>query len=755
MAQEKTKDKKSNKIPNFAEYERERLKKMASDARKVAQELKSTGQKIGQDVLDAPEKKIKEQGTLKTSWEVFKEAWAKTGKDFRKSVGYKMGESVFQGLLPYCQNLLFGSLPGIVTGTSGATAKFFGAAALNVARQRLGDFCRFKSKMATIVLNDTHANAASSSIYKDILHKPRPYFKDNAPASLGGLTSEIVSAKNTLLNTSVECMSKAVIFGISSASLIAVDPMLAAGVFGVTVVTAEFGGFMNNAYRKLNSKMRSFSQKISKENSDSIKNTPLVQDTNRVDTETKQMENRLNKASKVTQKITYAKSKAYLKMRMAINIGMEGLIMAAAFADVVKTGDIGRFALISSASWQMMSSGNMLSEFWNEMQAGTHRLIDASKKLITPKELERVTGKEKLTEQDTKISVRNVNFAYPQIKDVTDMSLVEAMDRGGEIKRGENILKDLSIDFDKGGLTAVVGTSGNGKSTLMSLIRHDYDAQSGQIFIGDKEIRELSDDELNAHIAFVDQNVHFFDESVGYNLKYFKPDATDEELMQACEKAGFNSDIQKFDEGLLHKIGQDGSKLSGGQRQRLALARVFLTDKPIVIMDEPTTGLDPNLSLKIMKSLKDMARDKTVIMVTHNPTEVALSDRVVVVEKGEIAADGKPMDLIKTSEFLRNVLTKDDIKNKNKLYQTSINGINPMQEAATVLNEEANGKVLSDIERAEKRKLLEAHKRAYVGVRKKTIENERRKVGKPLPEKKQRQPLNPPSAIPSRGGTEI
>lgn len=728
---------------------------MASEAKKIAQDLKSAGQKIGQDVLDAPEKKVKEQGTLKTAWEVFKEAWAKTGKDFRKSVGYKMGESVFQGLLPYCQNLLFGSLPGIVTGASGATAKFIGAAALNVVRERLGEFCRFKSKMATIVLTDTHANAASSTIYKDILHKPRPYFKKNAPASLGGVTSEIVSAKNALLNTSVECLSKAVVFGISSASLVAVDPMLAAGVLGVTAVTAEFGGFMNNAYRKLNSKMRSLSQKISKENRDSIKNTPLVQDTNRVEMEAKQMESRLNKSSKAMQKITYASSKAYLKMSMAINVCMQGLIMAAAFADVVKTGDIGRFALISTASWQMINSGSRLSELWNAMQAGTYRLIDASKKLITPKELERVTGKEKLTERDTKISVRHVNFAYPQIKDVTDMSLVEAMDRDGEIKRGEEVLKDLSVEFDKGGLTAVVGTSGHGKSTLMSLIRHDYDAQSGQIFIGDKEIRELSDDELNAHIAFVDQNVHFFDESVGYNLKYFKPDATDEELMQACEKSGFNSDIQKFKNGLFRKIGQDGSELSGGQKQRLALARVFLTDKPIVIMDEPTTGLDPNLSLKIMKSLKDMAQDKTVIMVTHNPTEVALSDRVVVIEKGEIAADGKPMDLIKTSEFLRNVLTKDDIKNKNKLYQTSVNGVNPMQEAATVLNEESKGKVLSDIERAEKRKLLEAHKRAYVNVRKKTIENERRKVGKPLPEKRQKQPLNPPSAIPSRGGAEM
>ncbi len=755
MAQEKTKDKKSNKIPTFAEYERERMKNLAKEVRKAAQELKSSGQKIGKEVLDAPEKKIKEQGTLKTSWEVFKEAWEKTGKDFRKSVGYKMGESALQGLAPYCQNLWIGSLPGVVDGASGAIAKFFGASALNVARQRLAALCGFKSRMATIVLNDTHANAASSAIYKDILHKPRPYFKKNAPASLGGITSEIVSAKNTLLNQSVDCLSKVVIFGISSASLMAVNPLLAAGVLGVTVMTAEFGRYMNNIYRKFDSKMRSLSQKISKENSDSIKNTPLVQDTNRVEMEARQMENRLNKSSKIKQKIIYASSKANLKMKTIVNFGMEGLIIAAALADMLKTGDIGRFFLISAASWQMIDAGNKISELWAGMQAGTYRLIDASKKLITPKELERVTGKEKLTERDTKISVRNVSFAYPQIKDVTDMSLVEVMDREGEIKRGEDVFKDLSVEFDKGGLTAVVGTSGNGKSTLMSLIRHDYDIQSGQIFIGDKEIRELSDEELNAHIAFVEQKVHFFDQSIGYNLKYFKPDATDEELMQACEKAVFDQDIQKFKRGFSRKIGQDGSELSGGQCQRLALARVFLPDKPIVIMDEPTTGLDPSLSLKFMKSLKDMAQNKTVIMVTHNPTEIALADRVVVIEKGEVAADGKPIDLIKTSEFLRNVLTKDDIKNKNRLYQTSVNGINPMQEAATVLNEETNGKVLSDIERAEKRRLLEAHKRAYVGVRKKTIENQRRKEGKALPEKKQRQPLNPPSAIPSRGGAEI
>ena len=225
--------------------------------------------------------------------------------------------------------------------------------------------------------------------------------------------------------------------------------------------------------------------------------------------------------------------------------------------------------------------------------------------------------------------------------------------------------------------------------------------------------------------------------------------------MEACRKAGFDKDVEKFKDDLSHRIGQDGAKLSGGQQQRLALARAFLTDKPIVIMDEPTTGLDGQLSLKVMKALKDMAKEKTVIMVTHNPAEVALSDRVVVVEKGKISADGKPQDLIKSNEFLRSFLTKEDIKTKRRLYNMSINGANPMQEAAELLNGEAGGRILSDAERAEKRRLLEAHKRAYVGVRKNALKSERVKTGKDLPEKKERQPLQPVPAVPVKGGAEM
>lgn len=737
------KKKENNQIPNFVEYEIKRIEAGAKGLSSKILKLRREGATVSE--------KPKESGTLKTSWSVFKEVWQTTGKDFKKLIGYKTGESVLRGLSPYVQSMLFGSLPGVISAGKIGAMKFFGVAGCEMLRNRAEDVCRFKARMAQKVLNDTYGNAALSSVFEDVLHKPRPYFKNNAPAALNGIAGEIATAKNTLLNSSVDCFSRAIIFGISSASLFAVNPGLAAGVLGVTALTAEFGGFMNKIYRGMNSKMKSLGYRVNKENSDSIQNTPLVRDTNRIDKETQAMKSRLNKSSSVVQKVTYAKSKSYLKMRTAITFGMEALIMGTAFFDMIKTGDIGRFALISGASWQMMGSGNMLSELWTDMQSGTHRLIDASKKLITPKELDRTLGNEKLSKEDTKVSVQGVKFAYPIIKDATDMSLAEMEDQTRETNRTEMVLDNLSVEFDKGELVSVIGTSGNGKSTLMSLIRHDYDVQEGNIYIGNKEIREISDEELNAQIAFVDQTVHFFDDSVRYNLKYFKPDATDEELKEACQKACFDMDVDKFKEGFQYRIGQDGSQLSGGQRQRLALARIFLMDKPIVILDEPTTGLDPKLSLRVMQTLKELAKEKTVIMVTHNPTEVALADRVVVVEKGKIIADGKPMDLVKAGKISQEVLDVQDIKSKRKQYHISVNGENPMKEVAELVGAEDKGYVLSDAERMKKLRLLEAHKRAFVGVRKNALKSERIKEGKPLPQEKE---INAMISVSKRRGKE-
>ena len=153
-----------------------------------------------------------------------------------------------------------------------------------------------------------------------------------------------------------------------------------------------------------------------------------------------------------------------------------------------------------------------------------------------------------------------------------------------------------------------------------------------------------------------------------YNLKYFNEQATDEELKKALDSAGLTEDICHLKDGLYHRVGQQGRALSGGQRQRLALARIFLTNRPIMILDEPTTGLDQVLSFKVMKELKEKAKNKTVLLVTHNPTEIALADRIIVIKNGQIESDGTPLELVQDSSFIKACLTKQDILSKQELF---------------------------------------------------------------------------------------
>jgi ABC-type transport system involved in cytochrome bd biosynthesis fused ATPase/permease subunit len=203
---------------------------------------------------------------------------------------------------------------------------------------------------------------------------------------------------------------------------------------------------------------------------------------------------------------------------------------------------------------------------------------------------------------------------------------------------------------------------------MLNLIRHDYDLVSGSIKLGSKDITSLSDDEINKQISFIDQRVQFFDTTLLHNLKYFNEKATEAEVEKALDASGLTKDVSNLKDGVYHKIGRNGSALSGGQRQRLALARIFLTDRPIMILDEPTTGLDQVLSFKVMKTLKEKAKNKTVLLVTHNPTEIALADRVIVIKDGQIESEGTPLDLIETSTFLKSSLTKQDILSKQKLF---------------------------------------------------------------------------------------
>lgn len=211
---------------------------------------------------------------------------------------------------------------------------------------------------------------------------------------------------------------------------------------------------------------------------------------------------------------------------------------------------------------------------------------------------------------------------------------------------GRPALTDLSLDVAPGESLALVGESGSGKSTLLKLLPRLYDPQKGRIMIDGTDIRIVSLASLRRSIAYVTQEPVLFHDTVRNNLRYGRPDATDTDVLHACEKAAAAEFISALPNGLDTILGEGGHTLSGGQRQRLSIARAFLKDAPILLLDEPTSALDADSEAAIRTAIDSLKKGRTTIIVAHRLSTVRGVDRVVVMRDGAIAESGAPRDLL-------------------------------------------------------------------------------------------------------------
>ena len=210
---------------------------------------------------------------------------------------------------------------------------------------------------------------------------------------------------------------------------------------------------------------------------------------------------------------------------------------------------------------------------------------------------------------------------------------------------GRPLFRDLSLRIPAGQRVGLVGPSGAGKTTLVALIQRLDDVQHGRILIDGQPITEVSQDSLRERIAVVPQDIALFHRSVIDNIRYGRPEASDEEVIAAARLAYCDDFIQELPEGYNTLVGERGVRLSGGQRQRLGIARAFLKDAPILILDEATSALDTQSELEIQLALANLIRGRTVIAIAHRLSTVIGLDRVVVLADGKIVEDGAPATL--------------------------------------------------------------------------------------------------------------
>lgn len=215
---------------------------------------------------------------------------------------------------------------------------------------------------------------------------------------------------------------------------------------------------------------------------------------------------------------------------------------------------------------------------------------------------------------------------------------------------GPEILQGVSFHVEPGETYALVGSSGAGKSTMISLVPRLYDVLGGAIRIDGKDVRDWPLQELRSHIGFVTQDTFLFNDTIRANLQYAKPDATDDELMDACRRAGIADFIEELKDGLDTVVGNRGVRLSGGEKQRLSLARVILKDPEVILLDEATASLDSVSESHIQEALAPLLKEKTSLVVAHRLSTILDSDRILVLRDGHIVASGKHADLLASSE---------------------------------------------------------------------------------------------------------
>jgi len=281
----------------------------------------------------------------------------------------------------------------------------------------------------------------------------------------------------------------------------------------------------------------------------------------------------------------------------------------------ITPGDVAAFATVLATTYRPIKT---LSRGWSQLSealASAERFFAILDQDAEPRDRPEALS---ITGVRRSIRFRNVGFQYEH----------------------EQILSNISLEVTAGEVIAVVGRSGEGKTTLVDLLMHFYEPSEGRIEIDDVDLQGIRRDSLMAQIALVSQEPFLFDTTIADNIRYGRPDASDEDVFEAASAARVDEFVDQLPEGYRTKVGEFGLRLSGGQRQRITIARALLKNPAILIFDEATSALDSKTERTVQSAIERLRGERTLFIVAHRLSTIRQADRVVVIERGRISQLG-------------------------------------------------------------------------------------------------------------------
>lgn len=481
---------------------------------------------------------------------------------------------------------------------------------------RLGGWLGCRTVVASVV--DIRVD-----LFKHLTGHPMRYFTEHFAGSLGNRISAVGQAAGAIYGgLAWKIVPPIVDFLGAVVVLLTVDVRMAVAlILFVAIVAVLITGFgIRGRYK--HQRFAAQSARVGGELVDAVSNVWTIKAFSARDREAERLAHEIGYEARAQRRSWMYLEKARVMHDICLSVMAGGMLIWAIQLWIGGSVTAGDVVLVSALTFRILHGSRDLALALVDATQQLGAIDDTLRIIVQPHGLEDTDTQLMLAEGD--ITFEGVGFGYPE--------------------RGM-VFEQLDLHIPAGQKVGVVGSSGAGKSTLIHLIQRLDDVQHGRILLDGQDIRSVSQDSLREKIAVVPQETALFNRSIRENIRYGRPDASDEEVVQAARRAFCDSFIRELPQGYDTLVGERGVMLSGGQRQRLGIARAFLKDAPILILDEATSALDTQSEAEIQAALDNLVHNRTVVAVAHRLSTLSSFDRIIVLRDGRIVEDGPPQEL--------------------------------------------------------------------------------------------------------------